>query len=83
MIRRNFPIYEGYTILNPIFIVSGNPSAFTSITTLSWGTQKRLGRWGYFDFYTGLSYRTAEIRKRSLDQRRLEIIAGIMIGLGL
>jgi hypothetical protein len=77
MVRSVFPVYEQFRILDSNFNASYFFQAYDPTLTLNWGGQLRIGRYGYFDFFTGLG------KRLNSKERRLVPSLGMRIGVGL
>lgn len=72
MLQTNLPLYTAYTRLGDP-LVAQSPFAWSG---LAWGSQRRLGKWGYADINIGLGY---PLRAPA----RLVLSGSLMIGVGL
>jgi hypothetical protein len=83
MFRFSTPIYAHYQIRNPTFQPDGDPNAMRSTIGLMWGMQRRLGKWGYLDFHTGIARGWGDINPLFPFPNRLLFGLRMMLGLGL
>ncbi|TAE28282.1 MAG: hypothetical protein EAZ91_14680 [Cytophagales bacterium] len=76
------PFYADYSLRNPSYSFDNQPKAMRESVALAWGTQKRLGQWGFFDFHTGLAYALGQTAYTG-STNRLSFGLRMLVGFGL